>query len=63
MKLEDKMKEMIEITKQMNCEETHYIIENNEYKLDIKLVNKSIQKENRKIKKLKKELENDKRRI
>ena len=33
MKLEDKMKEMIEITKQMNCEETHYIIENNEYKL------------------------------
>ena len=59
MKLEDKMKEMIEITKQMNCEETHYIIENNEYKLDIKLVNKSIQKENRKIRNLKRELKDE----
>ena len=56
MKLEDKVKEMIEITKQMDSEETHYIIENSEYKLDIKLVNKSIQKENRKIRKLKREL-------
>ena len=59
MKLEDKIKEMMEITKQMDSEETHYIIENNEYKLDIKLVNKSIQKENRKIRNLKRELKNE----
>lgn len=59
MKLEDKMKEMIEITKQMNCEETHYIIENNEYKLDVKLINKQIKKEDRKIRNLKRELENE----
>ena len=59
MKLEDKMKEMIEITKQMNCEETHYIIENNEYKLDVKLINKQIKKEDRKIRNLKRELKGE----
>lgn len=59
MKLEDKVKEMLETTKQMNSEETHYIVENNEYKLDVKLINKTIQKENRKIRNLKREFEND----
>ena len=59
MKLEDKMKEMIEITKQMNCEETHYIIENDKYKFDVILINKEIKKENRKIRNLKRELEKE----
>lgn len=59
MKLEDKMKEMIEITKQMNCTETHHIIEDKNYKFVIKLINKEIQKEDKKIRNLKRELEND----
>ena len=59
MKLEDKMKEMIEITKQMNCEETYHTIEDKNYKFIIKLINKQIKKEDRKIRNLKKEFEND----
>lgn len=59
MKLEDKIKEMLEITKQMNCEETHFVIENNEYKFDIVLINKEIKKENRKIRNLKRELKDE----
>lgn len=59
MKLEDKMKEMLELTKQMNCEETHYTIENDEYKFDVILINKQIKKENRKIRSLKRELESN----
>ena len=56
MKLEDKMKEMIEITKQMNCEETYHTIEDKNYKFIIKLINKQIKKEDRKIRNLKREL-------
>ena len=56
MKLEDKMKEMIEITKQMNCEETYHTIEDKNYKFVIKLINKQIKKEDRKIRNLKREL-------
>lgn len=59
MKLEDKMKEMIEITKQMNCEETYHTIEDKNYKFIIKLVNKQIKKEDRKIRNLKRELDKD----
>ena len=56
MKLEDKMKEMIEITKQMNCEETYHTIEDKNFKFVIKLINKQIKKEDRKIRNLKREL-------
>lgn len=59
MKLEDKMKEMIELTKQMNCEETYHTIEDKNYKFTIKLINKQIKKEDRKIRNLKRELENE----
>ena len=59
MKLEDKMKEMIEITKQMNCEETHHTIEDKNYKFIIKLINKQVKKEERKIRNLKKELKKE----
>ena len=59
MKLEDKMKEMIEITKQMNCEETYHTIEDKNYKFVIKLINKQIKKEDRKIRNLKKALEKE----
>lgn len=59
MKLEDKMKEMIEITKQMNCEETYHTIEDKNYKFIIKLINKQIKKEDRKIRNLKKELKKE----
>lgn len=59
MKLEDKMKEMIELTKQMNCEETYHTIEDKNYKFIIKLVNKQIKKEDRKIRNLKRELEKE----
>ena len=57
MKLEEKMKEMIELTEQMNCEETYHTIEDKNYKFVIKLVNKQIKKEDRKIRNLKRELE------
>ena len=56
MNLEDKMKEMIEKTKQMNCEETYHTIEDKNYKFVIKLINKQIKKEDRKIRNLKREL-------
>lgn len=59
MKLEDKMKEMIEITKQMNCEETYHTIEDKNYKFVIKLINKQIKKEDRKIRNLKRELKGE----
>lgn len=59
MKLEDKMKEMIEITKQMNCEETYHTIEDKNYKFIIKLINKQVKKEDRKIRNLKKELKKE----
>ena len=59
MKLEDKMKEMIEITKQMNCEETYHTIEDKNYKFIIKLINKQVKKEERKIRNLKKELKKE----